>query len=79
MSKILDFIDGEEYEGVFLKRITSKFGIKNPVFVIDPDDEAAFSRNDVITKLSLPRIVQGSTRRSCRLSSNIDLTKWDIN
>lgn len=43
----VDVIDGDELEGVFLKRIQGRKPMDGrQAFIIDPDDEASFDRQD---------------------------------
>ena len=46
----VDTIDGDEFEGTFLKKVPQIVG-DVPVFIINKTDIAAFQRNDVIVKL----------------------------
>ena len=74
----IDIVDGDDYEGVFLKRIASRTGIESSIFVPDPDDEAAFGKEDVVWKLLQPRSVGGLARTSCQLLFKTDLSQWNL-
>ena len=58
----VDTIDGDEFEGTFLKKVPQIVG-HVPVFIINKTDIAAFQRNDVIAKLPEPVKNTGSTRK----------------
>ena len=49
----VDTIDGDEFEGTFLKKVP-QIVRHVPMFIIDKTDIAAFQRNDVIAKLPEP-------------------------
>ena len=57
----VDAFDGDEFEGVFLRRVLSlnnfDFGA---TFVIDEDDEALWLRQDIAKKLSNPKFIETS-------------------
>ena len=57
----VDTIDGDEFEGTFLKKVPQLVG-HVPVFIINKTDIAAFQWNDVIAKLPEPVNNIGSTR-----------------
>ena len=75
----VNVIDGDELEGVFLKRVAanSSYGGK-PAFVIDQDDEASFPRQDVVQKLPTPTSLSGSLRKSLQLVFPCNLSKWEL-
>ena len=69
----LDTIDGDEFEGTFLKKVPQIVG-HVPVFIINKTDIAEFQRNDVIAKLPEPVKNTGSTRKCNQLVFPIDIT-----
>ena len=62
----VDTIDGDEFEGTFLKKVPQIVGYV-PVFIINKTDIAAFQRNDVIAKVPEPVNNTGSTRKCNQL------------
>ena len=72
----MDVIDGNELEGIFLKKVASSFtsGGK-PAFVIDQDDEASFPRQDVVQKLPTPSSLSGSLCKTMQLVFPCNLSK----
>ena len=54
----VDFLNGYEYGGVFLKKI-SKYQDTSPVFVIDEKDEATFRVEEIVHKLPTPKNIGG--------------------
>ena len=69
----VDTIDGDEFEGTFLKKVPQIVG-HMPVFIINKTDIAAFQRNDMIAKLPEPVNNSGSTRKSNQLVFPVDIT-----
>lgn len=75
----VDVADGSgEFEGVFLRKLSSKQGSDKAIFVADPNDEALFPQSDIMCKLPQPTIVGGSARRSTQLAFSGNLSKWNI-
>ena len=67
----IDAMDEDEFEGVFLKR-ESSLRQNAFVFVINENDEASFSKKDVVMKLSVHRQVGGAAKKfmfSCDFSN----------
>ena len=78
-----DNIDAnDEYEGVFLSKVNAKIKPgekpKAPTFVINEEDGASFSQDDIVFKLPLPIAVGGSARRSSQLRFDFDFNKVDL-
>ena len=71
----VDTIDGDEFEGTFLKKVPQIVG-HVPVLIINKTDIAAFQRNDVIAKLPEPVKNTGSTRKCNQLVFPVDITHW---
>ena len=71
----VDTIDGDEFEGTFLKKVPQIVG-HVPVFIINKTDIAVFQRNDVIAKLPEPVKNTGSTRKCNQLVFPVDITHW---
>ena len=69
----VDAIDGDEFEGIFLKKVPQFVG-HLPVFIINKTDIAAFQRNDMIAKLPEPVKNTGSTRKCNQLVFPVDIT-----
>ena len=72
----VDVIDDLEYEKVFPRRIPVRIAESLPTFVIDSMDEASWSRNDIVRKLSMPKF-SGSARRP-HIQFAFDLENCDI-
>ena len=71
----VDTIDGDEFEGSFLKKVPQIVG-HLPVFIINITDIAVFQRNDVIAKLPKPVKNTESTRKCNQLLFPVDITHW---
>ena len=71
----VDTIDGDEFEGTFLKKVP-QIVEHVPLFIINKTDIAAFQRNDVIAKLPEPLKNTGSTRKCNQLVFLVDITHW---
>ena len=71
----VDTIDGDEFEGTFLKKVPQIVG-HVPVFTTNKTDIAPFQRNDVIAKLPEPVKNTGSTRKCNQLVFPVDITHW---
>ena len=71
----VDTVDGDEFEGTFLKKVPQIVG-HVAVFIINKTDIAAFQRNDVIVKLPKPVKNTGSTRKCNQLVFPVDITHW---
>lgn len=74
----VDVIDGNEFEGIFLKKVASKMSSRDWVFIPNSNDEASFPKEDVVCKLPQPKPVGGSTRRSSQLVFQCDLSGWQL-
>ena len=71
----VDFIDVEDCEGVFLKRLPHKVnGLI--VFVPNECDAASFVKNGVLDKLHEPKRVGGTKRTECQLMFQCNLDQW---
>ena len=56
----------------------SQLAFGKPSFVVDETGGGSFSKADVVRKLPTPRYLKGSRRKGNQLTSNVDLSKWDI-
>ena len=74
----IDIIDGDELEGVFLKRISSRVDIGPPRFVLNDGDEASFAREDILKKLPVPKYVGGTARCENQFIFKVDLSSWNL-
>ncbi|GFN73601.1 hypothetical protein PoB_000010700, partial [Plakobranchus ocellatus] len=63
----VDIIDDDGYEGVFLRKVLSRLTGKAS-FIVDNNDTATFLKQDILTKLPVPRVVGGSARRENQLT-----------
>ena len=72
----IDVVDGDEFEGIFLQKMSEKLQSEQSIFIINSSDQASFMRRDIVKKLPKPKIVGGSARRSCQLMFNCNLSKW---
>ena len=72
----VDVIDDLEYEKVFPRRIPVRIAESLPTFVIDSMDEASWSLNDIVRKLSMPKF-SGSARRP-HIQFAFDLENCDV-
>lgn len=78
IARIDSFEDGE-YEGVFLKKIQSVPGnFEKLLFVIDKDDGASFTKDDIVHKLPSPHFRSGSERKSHQLYFNANLSAFNL-
>nr|XP_039258851.1 uncharacterized protein LOC120335415 [Styela clava] len=57
----VDAFEGEEFEGVFLRRVLSVND--RTTFILDVEDEALWSKKDIARKLPIPSII-GTSRRT---------------
>jgi len=73
----IDTIENNECEGVFLKRENSLVH-GTSVFVINKNDEASFSEDDIIMKLPAPHQIGGTVRREEKLTFSCDFSRWDF-
>ena len=71
----VDGFDGDEYEGVFLRRVLIR-NDDRATFVVDTEDEALWLREDIAKKLPIPT-VSGTSRRS-QFQFRCNLDKWDL-
>ena len=59
-----------DYEGVFSKKVSRKVNPNDctdePTFIIDENDAASFTSNDILLKLPIPVAVGGSARSNLR-------------
>ena len=75
----IDGMEGKEYEGVFLKKVSGRVGSEEDrVFIPNEEDSASFQKEEIISKLPAPKIVGGSKRRANRLKFCCNLEKWDL-
>ena len=74
----VDVVDGDDFEGVFLKKVAGKVDSEEISFVPNVVDPAYFSKEDIICKLPQPKTTGGSARRSCQLIFRCKLDKWHI-
>ena len=74
----VDVIDGDDVEGTFLRRVLGRARIGHTTFVLNPEDEASFPRDDIVKKLSTPTRVGGTSRHSNQIKFPCNLDKWDL-
>ena len=74
----VDLLDGNEYEGVFLHKVSNKIDSEEISFVPNDDDLAYFPKGNILYKLPNPTIVGGSARRACQLKFNCDLSQFNL-
>ena len=74
----VDVVDGDDYEGIFLRKVSARVDCEDTIFVANTDDTASFAREDIVHKLPQPRIVGGSARRCCQLLFKCSLSKWHL-
>ena len=74
----IDSFDDNEYEAVFLKKVQSSGNFDKPLFVIDNDDGAFFTRKDIVHKLPPPKFMKGSQRKNNQLYFNAYLTPFNL-
>lgn len=75
----IDMIDGDEIEGVFLKKISGvRAADGKQAFIINHDDEASFDKIDIIKKLPAPKNLSGSLRKANQWVFPCDLSKLNI-
>ena len=70
-------IDGDECEGVFLRREFSRHQTIS-TFMINDKDEASFPKKDIIRKLPEPQQLGGTARRAGKFTFPCDFTRWDF-
>ena len=74
----VDAFDGDEFEGVFLRRVLSLndfyFGA---TFIIDEDDEALWLCQDIAKKLPNPKFI-GTSRRAQLQFPGCSLNQWKL-
>ena len=75
----VDVVDGDEYEGIFLQRMSGKVATDAiQIFIQNTEDTASFPKSDIVRKLPQPKIIGGSARRSAQLSSKCNLSEWNL-
>ena len=74
----VDVVEGKEYEGVFLQKVSGRVDSEETSFVPNPADEACFPAEDIVRKLPQPVIAGGSRRRSGHLVFKCNLDKWHV-
>ena len=69
-------LSDNDHEGVFLKNVSRKVNPNDctdePTFIIDENDAASFTSNDILLKLPIPVTVGGSAGRSNLLGFNVN-------
>ena len=82
IARIDDINADDKYEGVFLSKVNAKIkpGKKPeaPTFVINEEDGASFSQEDIVFKLPVAIAVDGSARRSSELRFDFDFNKVNL-
>ena len=73
----IDEMDENEFEGVFLKR-ESSLGQNTFVFVINENDEASFSKEDVVMKLPVPCQVGRTAHTAKKFTFSCDFSNCDF-
>ena len=75
----VDVVDGDEYEGIFLQRMSGKVATDAiQIFIQNTEDTASFPKSDIVRKLPQPKIIGGSARRSAQLSFKCNLSEWNL-
>lgn len=75
----VDVIDGDEIEGVFMKRIPAQRPTESKqAFIIDHNDDASFDRKDVVVTLPAPKSLTGSLRKSQQFVFPCDLGRFSL-
>lgn len=75
----VDEIDFDECQGIFLQKVKGRVGSENSLFIPNPEDEASFSKDDIVHKLPEPKMVGGSMKRQGHLSFPCALKQWNLN
>ena len=82
VARIDDIDADDEYEEIFLSKVNAKIkpGEKPeaPTFVINEEDGASFSQEDIVFKLPVPIAVGGLARRSSQLRFDYNFNKEDL-
>ena len=73
----IDEVDVNEYEGVFLQKLSGCITHHETITFINENDGASFVSDDVF-KLPPPNAIGGTSRRANQLRFNCDFTKWDL-
>ena len=60
------------------EKVQSQLGFGKPSFVVDETDGGSLSKADMVRKLPTPQYLKGSRRKANQVTSNVDLSKWDI-
>ena len=75
----VDEMDGNEYEGVFLQKLSGCITHHETItFIVNENNCASFVSDDVVFKLPLPNVIGGTSRRANQLRFNCDFTKWNL-
>ncbi|ESO87566.1 hypothetical protein LOTGIDRAFT_166446 [Lottia gigantea] len=75
----VELIHSDEYEGVSLKKVSSRIESDIPTsFVLNADDEAIIPREDVVHKLPTPKVVGGIARKAAQFVFPSNRTRWDL-
>ncbi|XP_063603163.1 zinc finger protein 271-like [Penaeus indicus] len=75
----VDIVDGNELEGVFMKKTSGhRLEEEKPAFIIDQSDEASFHKQDVLKVLPAPKNMRGSLRKSNQLVFPCDLKRFNL-
>jgi len=75
---MVDVVDNDEFEGVFLQKVASKVNAEDVSFLPNSQEQASFNRDDIIHKLPKPKTAGGSARRSCQLVFIRNFKKWQV-
>ena len=74
----VDEFDGKDYKDIFLQKVNRKIisGDNNtaPTFIINEEDGASFSPQDIVLKLPAPLVIGGSARKSNQLRFDYDFS-----
>ena len=75
----VDVVDGDEYEGFFLQRMSGKVATDaTHKFIPNTEDTASFPKSDIVRKLPQPKVIGGSARRSTQLVFKCNLIRWNL-
>ena len=72
----IDVVDGNEFEGVFLRRVLGRNQMVAPTFVVNDEDTALWTVEDIARKLPTPIIVGSAKRAQLQFSCSFD--NWNI-
>lgn len=75
----VDVIDGDEIEGIFMKRIRGHKPTESKQgFILDHSDEASFDKKDIVVTLPAHKFVSGRLRKSNQFVFPCDLERFNL-